>query len=293
MRLEHNYKLIVVDEISMVPQNLWELLLSHHIPVIALGDPAQLNAILAESNTVLAHPHIFLDEIMRQAQDSEIIRLTMDIRAGKPLTLYRGKEVRVVKPSELNAGGIWQWPDQIIVSKNKTRHTINNFIRTELYHKETPYPEEGDKIICLRNDWNTINASGDALVNGATGTISNIHSTEKPNPFAEKTFMADFEPNFENSGIFTELEMDECLFTENRLSKNKVHPEYAVPLEFAPQQFDYGYAITAWKAQGSEYDNVLVLEENFPFKRDEHIRWLYTAATRASKKLIIVKDYYL
>ena len=69
--------------------------------------------------------------------------------------------------------------------------------------------------------------------------------------------------------------------------------EYAVPLDFAPQQFDYGYAITAWKAQGSEYDNVLVLEENFPFKRDEHIRWLYTAATRASKKLIIVKDYRL
>lgn len=229
---------------------------------------------------------------MRQAQDSEIIRLTMDIRAGKPLRLYRGKEVRVVEPSELNAGGIWQWPDQIIVSKNKTRHTINNFIRTELYHKETPYPEEGDKIICLRNDWNAVNTSGDALVNGATGIISNIHPTEKPNPFAEKTFMADFEPNFENSGIFTELEMDECLFTENRLSKNKVNPEYAVPLDFAPQQFDYGYAITAWKAQGSEWDRVMVLEEAMPMMgRENYKKLLYTVATRASKKLIIVKDY--
>ena len=37
--LDHNYKLIIVDEISMLPQQMWELLLTHHIHVIALGDP--------------------------------------------------------------------------------------------------------------------------------------------------------------------------------------------------------------------------------------------------------------
>ena len=37
--LDRNYKLIVVDEISMLPKELWELLLSHNIHVIALGDP--------------------------------------------------------------------------------------------------------------------------------------------------------------------------------------------------------------------------------------------------------------
>lgn len=37
--LEAPYKLIVVDEVSMLPLEMWELLLSHHIHVVALGDP--------------------------------------------------------------------------------------------------------------------------------------------------------------------------------------------------------------------------------------------------------------
>ena len=54
-----------------------------------------------------------------------------------------------------------------------------------------------------------------------------------------------------------------------------------------PCEFSYGYAITTWKAQGSEWDKVLVLEERFPFDKEEHARWLYTACTRASEKLVL------
>lgn len=56
-----------------------------------------------------------------------------------------------------------------------------------------------------------------------------------------------------------------------------------------PDQFTYGYAITCHKSQGSEWDNVLVIEEGFPFEKEEHKQWLYTACTRASKKLVIIK----
>jgi exodeoxyribonuclease-5 len=56
-----------------------------------------------------------------------------------------------------------------------------------------------------------------------------------------------------------------------------------------PEQFTYGYAITAHKSQGSEWDNVLVIEERFPFDEEEHRRWLYTACTRAAKKLVIIR----
>ena len=55
-----------------------------------------------------------------------------------------------------------------------------------------------------------------------------------------------------------------------------------------PQQFTYGYAITCHKSQGSEWDKVLVIEENFPFAKEDHARWLYTAATRAAEKLVII-----
>ena len=52
-----------------------------------------------------------------------------------------------------------------------------------------------------------------------------------------------------------------------------------------PKEFTYGYAITCHKAQGSEWDKVLVIEENFPFAKVDHARWLYTAATRAAEKI--------
>jgi superfamily I DNA/RNA helicase len=57
-----------------------------------------------------------------------------------------------------------------------------------------------------------------------------------------------------------------------------------------PKEFAYGYAITCHKAQGSEWDKVLVVEENFPRVKEEHARWLYTAATRAVEKLVIRRN---
>ena len=59
--------------------------------------------------------------------------------------------------------------------------------------------------------------------------------------------------------------------------------------ELRPREFTFAYAITCHTAQGSEWDKVLVLEEDFPFNRTEHARWLYTACTRASEKLVLIK----
>ena len=59
--------------------------------------------------------------------------------------------------------------------------------------------------------------------------------------------------------------------------------------DIVPKEFAYGYAITVHKAQGSEWDKVLVLEERFPFDKEEHARWLYTAVTRASDKLVLLR----
>jgi exodeoxyribonuclease-5 len=55
-----------------------------------------------------------------------------------------------------------------------------------------------------------------------------------------------------------------------------------------PIEFNYGYAITCHRAQGSQWDKVLVQEERFPFDKEEHARWLYTAVTRAAQKLVLI-----
>ena len=278
----------------MLPLDMWNLLLSHKIPVIALGDPGQLPPVSGKANGVLAHPHVFLDEVMRQAKDNEILRLSMDIREGKPLEYFMGKDVRVVPQKELNAGGIWKWPNQILAGKNLTRNTINDLMRQNLFHRKSSFPEEGDKIICLHNDWEVLNDNEDALVNGLTGTIHNIRAKVPSNEVVAETFCADFLPDYEGATMFTGLEMDTCMFTEHEAGKNKYNAKLPVGLEYMPHYFDYGYCITAHKSQGSEYDRVLVLEEFLRGQsKADHIRWLYTAATRAAKKLIIVKDYRL
>ena len=84
------YKIVI--EVSMAPKSLMILFSFKNVHIICLGDPFQLPPVDAnEDNHLLDNPHIFLDEVMRQAQESEIIRVTMDIRQGKPLLICKVK----------------------------------------------------------------------------------------------------------------------------------------------------------------------------------------------------------
>ena len=84
------YKIVVVDEISMVPKSLIQKLASYNVHVIGLGDPFQLPPVNKnEDNHLLDNPHIFLDEIMRQEEGNEIIDLSMKIRKGEPIDYFK------------------------------------------------------------------------------------------------------------------------------------------------------------------------------------------------------------
>lgn len=283
-RLEYDYKLIVVDEVSMLSDDMWELLLSHHVYVIALGDLFQLPPVDGESK-ILAHPHVFLDEIVRQAQDSEIIRLSMDIRDGKSLTPYKGNEVSIVTSRQLN-DRYYSGADQIIAAKNVTRADINWRCRKIKYGADVPdYPIEGDKSICLKNYWNTLTNRGDPAVNGLIGSLSNIKFNHNVYKYGD-TMTADF--LIDENNKFNNLFMDYKIFMEG---KQTINSENWMKFKGwnKPILFDYGYCITCHKAEGGEWNKVLVFDEYM--KGTDHSRWLYTAATRAKEKLIIVSDY--
>lgn len=286
-KLECPYKLIVVDEVSMIPVDMWELLLSHNVHVIALGDPFQLPPIDGESE-ILTHPHVFLDEIVRQAQDSEIIRLTMDIRAGKPLIKHKGNEVTITSNTHLNEV-YYSGADQIIAAKNITRADINWKCRKIKFGPDIPsYPVEGEKVICLKNYWDIMLSQGEPLINGMIGSLNNIYYDESIlfSDLFDKEMFADFITEEDN--VFCDLFMDYKLFTDGKqtISSDNWQKYKGVP---KPRLFDYGYCITCHKSQGSEWDKVLVFAEYM--KGTDFQRWLYTAATRSKKKLIIVSDY--
>ena len=288
-KFQHYYKVVVVDEVSMLPKDMWDLLLSHPVYVIALGDPAQLPSIYKD-NDVLQHPHVFLSEIMRQAKDSEIISLTMDIRAGKIPMLQKGKEVQVVKKVDLSSGMLL-WADQVIVATNEKRNELNNLLRQYRWgNNVSKAPKEGDRLICLKNNWDVSNKLGDNLVNGTIGTIWNIR--KRKIPITGEVYIADFLPcDRENSTetldpYFRDLVIDKYML-EDGVSHYTPAQKKRMPV--IPMPFSYGYAITCHKAQGSQWDKVLVIEENFPRAKEDHQRWLYTACTRPCEKLVIVK----
>lgn len=291
-----DYTIVVVDEVSMAPKTLMDLLLSHQVYVIALGDPFQLPPIdKDEDNHLLDRPHVFLDEIMRQAAESEIIQLTMKIRNQEPIDYMKGNEVQVINKQELNTGMLL-WADQILTATNAKRHAVNNQMRSLL--GRGPEPEDGDKVICLRNYWDDLSINGDPLVNGTIGTLTNSFQTWRDIPRWIRSDIHRFDvlqADFSVDGdIFEGTEMDrkmimggeKCCDWRLAYQLGRLKPRYG---EIVPKEFAYGYAITGHKAQGSEWDKVLVLEESFPFQKEEHARWLYTCCTRASEKLVLLR----
>lgn len=293
-----DYDVIVVDEVSMAPKSLMELLFKHQVYVICLGDPFQLPPIdKDEDNHLLDDPHIFLDEIMRQEEDSEIIQLTMKIRNQEPIDYFNGNEVKIIPYSDLNTG-VLQWGDQILTATNAKRQAINNQMRA--LQGRTGEPVNGDKIICLRNYWDDSSLNGDALINGTIGILQNSFQTWREIPRFVQSDIRKFDVLVgdlvvpETNDVYQMTEMDRQMIITGekccdwRLSYKlgKLRPKYG---EIVPKEFTYAYAITTHKSQGSEWPKVVVLEEKFPFDKVEHARWLYTACTRSSEKLVLVR----
>lgn len=292
--LEHKYKLIVVDEVSMVPIDMWELLLSHRVYILACGDPFQLSPIdKTKANSILDHPHIFLDEVMRQAKESDIITTSMDIREGREIKPKKGNDIQIFRKQDFITG-MYEWADEILVATNKNRFKINKFIRNA--QGRGVEPENGDKVICLKNSWDIISNNGNPLINGTIGFLENKALTEKyytgingksciaPILFAD--IVTSSGDRYQGVPIdYTALTTGQKVFTPEQeysfYKKKKMNPDL-------PIEFNYGHAITTHRAQGSSWGKVLVIEENFPFDKEEHRRWLYTSITRSENRLTLI-----
>ena len=319
--LDRNYKLIVVDEVSMLPEELWNLLLKHNIHVLAMGDPGQLPPPKASAAPILQKPHVFLDEIMRQAQESAIIRLSMHIREGKDFRIFPtvSGEVRIVphKQRFADENSALLQASQVICGTNAERNRLNMTIRTLL--GKGPEPEIDDKIIGLDNHWEIFSNNMNALTNGAIGNIKKYekriqtynYNDPRWKDFKDTPLMyTDFETD--DGDIFTQLPIDyTCLTTgepfltikqeiqiekyQSILFRQAMKNLYFDPYRYIkelPLHFNYGYAITCWKAQGSEYPYVLGYDCNWLKRKDvnEYKKYLYTLVTRAEKAVILVGD---
>lgn len=259
--------LIVVDECSMVDETMGEDLLSFGVKVLVLGDPGQLPPVKGTGFFMNSPVDFMLTEIHRQARDNPIIKLATMIRNGEPLPLGLYGESRVVEKGSIDPMAAAQ-VDQIIVGRNKTRHGTNKRVRDLLGITE-PFPIAGDKIVCLRNDHEL------GLLNGALYYIRDVGGV------ADDSIVMTIQPHKEIDG-------GEFLVTAHMHHFQGRENELGWWQKKEAQEFDYGYALTAHKSQGSQWKEVLVFDESACFRQDAQ-KWLYTAVTRAEEKVTIVR----
>lgn len=275
--LPNKIKLIVIDEAGMVPDPMLDDILSFGIPVIAVGDKDQLPPVFGSSR-LFKKPDIVLTEIMRQAKGSAIIELAAAIREGRPLYEGKwGKGVYVVGEEYLKKKSIYKKADMVICGKNKTREYINDYIRGEIYNIKSRFPVVGDKMVCRKNNWNTFVDDDIPLTNGTFGEVTYIDQSK----FTMKSMVIDFLPD----------QMDECFYDlpiDNNYLFANIKDRNEKSYYGNGNLFEYAYATTCQLAQGSQYDNLIVVEEVIG-NSDYHRKWLYTAVTRAKKNLILIR----
>ncbi len=256
--------LIVIDEVSMVDEQLGQDLLSFGTKVLVLGDPFQLPPVQGAGYFTSEEPDIMLTEIHRQASDNPIIRLSMDIREGGYLERGRYGESLVIAKEDVDRGAVLE-ADQVLVGRNKTRLQYNDRLR-EL--KGLPYhePVTGDRMVCLRNN------PRKKLLNGQIWIVTEVN--RKANGKYQLLLGADEgagEAKVLTHKAFFAGEEDQMAWPERR--------------QF--DEFTFGYCLTVHKAQGSQWDNVYLFDESFVF-REERARWLYTGITRAAERITVV-----
>ena len=261
-------KLLIVDEVSMVNQSLAEDILSFGVPVLVLGDPEQLPPIFGEGYFTEAKPDVMLTEIHRQALDNPIIMLSKIVREGGRLNLGNYGDSKVIN-SQLSGEEILQH-DIILTGLRKTKLACDNKAR-QLLGRSSYLPMRGDSLMCVKNNHSMGILNGQIYftmadaVNLGGGVVS-LHVQ-----------------NVDNEDEII-LSASEKLFTGQKLDRWD-HEEDI-------QEFEYAYAITVHKSQGSQWDRVLLFDQKdrFPMwtERDRR-RWLYTGITRAAESVTIMR----
>jgi len=274
------HDLIIIDEASMVTEEIWEDLTSYGILIIAIGDHGQLPPI-GDGFNLMGKPMLALERIHRHARGNPIIKVTTLAREKGFIPIEKfGPNVRKIrKESEyaqtLSNKIFSSYNDQtlILCGRNRTRVLLNQKIRENL-GRNSEEPLIGETLICLKNNYE--NPEG-PIYNGMLGKLMKIKPFKK-HWYKAEIYFPDEKRHFQG------------LISKHQFGKQRFIEEVeGIHYKQIGDRFDFGYALTVHKAQGSQADKVLLFEEPSVYWRGElWNRWLYTAVTRAVKELYII-----
>ena len=261
-------RLVVVDECFMLSAQIIKDLMIHARALLFLGDPHQLPPVAGACPLSDRKPEVHLTQIHRQALENPILAAATAIREGKPLP----------RESSSNSFGSYTYlpkmettwenyrdVEQIIVGLNSTRRGFNKNYRKRLGHDGLLI--ENDRLMFLNN------AHEMEIFNGSVGTLDAIYQVED----------SDEHGVHELNVTLNDGRRIPAIPSWDGVIRGLGHREG--PRDYIP--VDYSYAITCHKAQGSEYDSILVYDEAFG-DADTQRRWMYTAITRAREHCTVV-----
>jgi len=255
--------LIVVDECSMVGEPTARDLLSFGTPVLAIGDPAQLPPVKGAGYFTDATPDALLSEVHRQALDSPVLKMATQTRHREPLVRGKYGDSEVTLGADMDEDRLWS-ADQVLVGTNATRKRLNRRARSH-FNVQGQYPQFGEKVVCLRNNYQL------GILNGE---MFNVMECEEigSKTLGMKLYNAE-------DGRSVEVPVHKHFF-DGRAAQDWELMQSA--------HLDFGYALTVHKSQGSQWNDVVVVDESTVF-RDNSWRWLYTGITRAAKRVTVLR----
>lgn len=293
-----DFDLLILDEASMIDEFIYKDLESYKIPMLAVGDHGQLPPVYGKLN-LMHKPHLRLEKIHRQAESNPIIRLSADVRETGRIRseLADGVHIRVLPKStfkteltRLFQGKEAQnlFDEAVLTYTNAARTRINAICREIRFGANPDRPVKDDLVICLKNATIGRDKDGPRVFNGMRGYMCTdpVRLNNYPHHYTSKAF-------FPDENLYVNEKLSVYQFGRDKTFSNLLELNaYGLFPRTWPEVgllFDYGYALTTHKSQGSEFSDVVVCYERPKIVNEDGFkRWIYTSITRSSDKLTIL-----
>lgn len=279
--------LLVLDECSMISEAMAKDILSFKVPVLVLGDPAQLPPVKGTGFFTRQKPDFMLTEVHRQARDNPVLHLATIVRQGNRLAHGKYGESEILPPGKISGDHMLN-SGIVLVGMNKTRLRCNKFIRKLLKRDGSIYPVENDKLISLTNMKDLPNGEASRFYNGTTFEA------------VDDAVVADEldDPRVGVQDLWLRVRLEDgaihMIDATSEYFKRYQSPSFKDPRGYHDKQgerihdVDFAYALTVHKSQGSQWEHVTIMDDGFlKWKANERKQWLYTAITRASDKITL------
>lgn len=279
-------EIVIIDEYSFLNSDILKDLRSFNKKILFLGDSFQLPNIQKEETGLREKTNYTLTEVVRQALLNPIVKYATKLRMGETLDYIEEENehgsFKIIKKDELgkkyNIENLINEHEQMICGTNKLRRQLNKFVRKYKGY-DSPLPQKDERLICLKNN---------RVKNVFNGQMLDVeYSNEKTMKEVENHRYFNLKIRDEDSfdlKCSAELFLNEDYVMKSIYSKNPNKWGLIGEITF----FDYAYAISTHKSQGSEYDSVLGFAYDGFWMKEDYNRWLYTLITRSKIKCTLI-----